>query len=462
MRFAVRLDFPHLWWGTFVASCAGALAGVLWITPERAWLWPLLLLGLFACAVSLWRLEWGFVSLLVLNVFGLLDVSPGIGAAELALSAYTLLFGLRWLYEKTLRLREPILDSPMAWAVAVFLGAVFVSGLLGLLYGNAPELVLRDLKRYLVFVLFFFLYDLFKRRPALVGYHLGIFLGIAIGFSLYNAAEFFRDLSGARSVWQAVQAREAKYYLVFFPAIVLCTAFLLYHRNWLLRTFFGLSALACTAALLLTFSRGPWLATALGLLVMAALVERRDQRLLLLYVLGLVAAGVGVVLALAGPQLTLLAAGLAGRLLSIGRALEADLSVLNRFAEWRAAWEALSPNWITGWGLGATYPFVNIITLRYLPAWDYIHNNFLFVWMTTGLAGLLAQLLFYGSGLWTTWRAWRLSSDRFERYVLAASIGILIGMLLMLGTEAAWAMYDGIFATVSSIAIGAATWRRRS
>nr|BCX00277.1 MAG: hypothetical protein KatS3mg041_0323 [Bacteroidota bacterium] len=460
MRFGFWTRFDYLWWGLFASLSAGVLAGILWLIPERAWLFPPAILAAVGLIFSLWRVERAFLVLLGLNVFGLLDVSPGIGPPELALAGYTLLFALRWGYEKRIRLGEPILDNPLAWAVAIFLGAVGLSALLGLAYGNPLVLVLRDFKRYLVFVFFFFLYDFFRRRPDFVGKHLVIYLTIAIGFSLYNSAEFFHNLTSAQAVWQAVAAREAKYYLVFFPAIVLCTALLLYHRRWLARLFFGFSAMACTAALVLTFSRGPWLATAVAVAVVAALVEGRDRRLLGLYVLGVFLAGVGLVLALAGPQGTLLAAGLVGRLLSIGKAVQADLSVLNRFAEWQAAWEALSPNWITGWGLGATYPFLNIITLRYLPEWDYIHNNFLFVWMTTGLVGLLAQLFFYGFGLLVTWRAWLASPDRFTRYVLAASLGILIGMFIMLNTEAAWAMYDGIFATVFSIALGAASWRR--
>ena len=56
----------------------------------------------------------------------------------------------------------------------------------------------------------------------------------------------------------------------------------------------------------------------------------------------------------------------------------------------------------------------------------YMHNAYLWVWVTTGLVGLLPFLLLYGLAIWRGLRHWRRVGDARLR---ATALGITLGLL---------------------------------
>lgn len=156
-----------------------------------------------------------------------------------------------------------------------------------------------------------------------------------------------------------------------------------------LSAFFGvLAALPLVLGLLVTFGRGVWVATALGVLFLAYTIDKRQVwKLVLLGAIGggILAAG----LWFAKPE-TLDAA--VARVSSVGAELERGSSAEWRYLENEYAVEHLMRSPLVGVGLGGfahpkLHPRMDEDLLRY------VHNGYLYLAVKLGVFGLLVPLL---------------------------------------------------------------------
>ena len=190
-------------------------------------------------------------------------------------------------------------------------------------------------------------------------------------------------------------------------------------------------AVAGMVVLLLTWSRGAWLAAAVGLLVWWVLRRRAglpgpSRRILITAVVGLLSVLV-VVVALAGPDA--LAWPVRRLLQTFDRS---DWSNLTRYYSLQAAWRAflLSPLVGVGWGQ-YPYHFYAVVDLAGLESqftWPVVNNVPMLVLCETGLAGM-AVLAGAAAALWrSTWRILRCPDDPSRRARLAAVAAGSVGM----------------------------------
>jgi O-antigen ligase len=191
--------------------------------------------------------------------------------------------------------------------------------------------------------------------------------------------------------------------------------------------FYGLSAVAISAALIMSWSRGAWLGFGVSLAVMLFALPRRLIISLALALLLL--AGTGV-LAASGR----LPATISTRLATIGEDIfdvrdvrgvditPANYATTERLAHWQAATNmAASHPWL-GVGLGnyeVAYPAFRLINWKF-PL-GHAHNYYLNVLAEAGIIGLVTYLLFVCALLALAWRG-RRHPDPSARL---ACIGIL-------------------------------------
>ncbi len=187
-----------------------------------------------------------------------------------------------------------------------------------------------------------------------------------------------------------------------------------------------LTVLALGAALVASWSRGAWLGFGAASLAMAVALPRKARRGLLL-VVALVVGGLGLYRA------GLLPASVAARLTSFVQDVrftdvrgvginDANYAVLERLAHWQAALEMWRANFWTGVGFGCYEPaYPRFALINWPLALGHAHNYYLTIAAETGLIGLTAYLLLWGTVFWQTWRA----IHRTQELLRGIAVGLL-------------------------------------
>jgi len=185
-------------------------------------------------------------------------------------------------------------------------------------------------------------------------------------------------------------------------------------------------AVAMGVALAMSWSRGAWLGFASAALAMAIALPRKTHW-------GLLLVAVLVVGAWGLYTSGLLPASIAARLTDFAQYVrfedvrgvginDANYAVIERLAHWQAALEMFRHNLWTGVGFGCYEPaYARFALINWPIALGHAHNTYLTVAAETGLIGLLAYLLLWGTVLWHTWWATR----RARGLLRGVAIGLL-------------------------------------
>jgi hypothetical protein len=185
-------------------------------------------------------------------------------------------------------------------------------------------------------------------------------------------------------------------------------------------------AVAMGIALAMSWSRGAWLGFGSAALAMAVALPRKTRWGLLLVAI-LVVGAWGLYIS------GLLPAPIAVRLTDFAQYVrfedvrgvginDANYAVIERLAHWQAALEMFRHNLWTGVGFGCYEPaYARFALINWPIALGHAHNTYLTVAAETGLIGLLAYLILWGTILWQTWRATR----RARGLLRGVAIGLL-------------------------------------
>lgn len=222
---------------------------------------------------------------------------------------------------------------------------------------------------------------------------------IGVLVAMRNMMNYQQMLSNVTQAWQVATGRVVTNDNLLMVTSLFSLTLLIYARRW---WSFGIMLgcfLLCFAGLLLTQSRGYWLAFLLGALAMFFLIEARyRKRMLLLGGLGL-AALIGIGFAFFGAYMDLLLGGLMDRFTSVGSAASTDVSLINRFREAKTVMGHVVKNPVLGYGMGVSYTFYDIAH----QATDYdalVHNGYVGLWYKFGLWGLGLMLFFWARTIW--------------------------------------------------------------
>jgi len=231
-------------------------------------------------------------------------------------------------------------------------------------------------------------------------------------------------------------------YLVI--ACSMSVALFLDSRNRLRKLLLLLTSAITSLGLLLTLSRGGWIAFALALFL---IIVSENKKLL----------PIGIILGLC--SLYFLPEVFIDRLKTIGSLK--DSSNAYRFSIWAAALRMLKDFWPSGVGLGyeafmKVYPNYMLAGIKAAHA----HNSYLQIAIETGIFGLLAFLYniikVYTTGIMVVLK----SSQSFQRRISIAALGAITGLLFHGFVEHILFDYRVIFSFWLMIAIVLATYRQ--
>jgi O-antigen ligase len=396
--FAVTPD--AFWkWGRGIllaALIAGLLVVMLvaWTAPKLLPLIPLVLLG----GLVAWRLFQHPLANLCVALVGFAIVADNEAGFQLREILYGLyLYGLlaHWYFTRVFLYQEHFLITAEDKALLLFLVLLPCTVPLtilahGDLVGVASELLALSL-----------LAIYFPLKEACTRYRHGpralffAILGIGLLIALRNVLNFQQMLSNVTQAWQVATGRVVSNDHLLMVGSLFSLTVLIFARRW---WSFGISLgcfLLCFGGLLLTQSRGYWLAFLLGALAMFVLVRARHRkRMLWLGVLGLTLL-VGIGFAFFGAYMDLLLGGLLNRFASVGSAASTDVSLINRFREAKTVMALVVKNPVLGYGMGVPYTFYDLAH----EATDYdafVHNGYVSLWYKFGLWGLGLVLFFWG------------------------------------------------------------------
>ena len=194
-------------------------------------------------------------------------------------------------------------------------------------------------------------------------------------------------------------------------ALGMMTPFFLFTKRRAVRAWLGVFGLAAVLCLLLTYSRGAWVAF---FAMMAVLATVYDKRLWLIFLV------VPVVLFCYQGQLT-------ERFLSIFSG--EDTSTALRFALWEVTVAMIQEHLLTGIGWGiyfATYPWYNFYIQDPTVLIYHAHNMYLSVTAEVGIPGAIGFFWFYFGHAVLAFRLYRKSADSFSRSV---GLGLFLGIV---------------------------------
>jgi O-antigen ligase len=372
-------------------------------------------------------------------VLGILIFGPlAMGAVDApeftVLQGLTVAVMLVWALRLWISPKPKLLWPPLSWVVLAF-AALAVGRYLTADIEYVARLEMIQVLMY-AFLFFAIVNNLYRQESVQIISFTLIFLAMAI--SCYGVYQF---LTHSNRVWDYVSpylGRASGTYISpnnfagFLEMLLpLATACVLVGRmKPVVRILLGYSALVMLAGMVVTFSRGGWVAVVVALLVLlGTLIFHRNHRLPAFLLLVVLAVG-GTVFVTNYLSKTL---SYMRRVGTPGEAVELDLVV--RPGIWTAAEQMWRDHF--WWGVGPAH--YNCRFREYRPesvqmSPDRAHNDYLNLLADWGAAGgiiVLAGMVTFGAGLRKTWKYVRPSENDFGRgmsnrfaFFLGASAGL--------------------------------------
>ena len=363
----------------------------------------------------------------VMVLFGVTArLKEGLQVEEVVYAVYYLSYLGSWFATRLWVYRERVFDTPLDIALGLFLAYMTASLGLTVLFGGSLSLARGDWIALSAFAFYF------PIKEACARYRWGpwVVIGIVIYLGLFsfirNLLTFSAAIQDAEYAWQIARGRVPMNEMLLFVPALGCLGFAARASGWTTRIVLTGGFALFSVGVILTQWRAYYVDLAFGVMLFVLLLEWRGRgRLVVLVGLsGLLGMGLGYLLFPGAMELIVV--GIFDRILSIGTASTADVSLLNRFLESRSAWELIKQNPIAGYGIGTTFGFFDTI---YNATWvkSYIHNGYLLLWFKFGIVGLLLVLFAWARAILAAHRVWR----RREIADWERTLGLTVAIILI-------------------------------
>jgi O-antigen ligase len=184
-------------------------------------------------------------------------------------------------------------------------------------------------------------------------------------------------------------------------------------------------------SLAITFSRGYWITTFLGVVASTFFMRGKARKRLLALMVGggLLSAAVAFLLLphIFGSLIT-------GIIERAGSISPDALTIRSRLVESEAALGKFVRNPVIGYGMGALFTFYNILTNESLRTW-YIHNAYVFLLFKFGIVGFIMFLSMYFKRVSELWELWKRKLETPDNSFVTALLLIPLMMLFISGTS---------------------------
>lgn len=436
-------------WGRFVlvSALSFGLLITVYLTALAPDLIPFLPIALVG-GIGLWTLfHFPLVNLAVVMASFVLiaDFEEGIQASEVLYGLYYLGFLGHWFLTRLVLGGANVMKRREDQLLLVFLVLMTLSAPLTLLFGGSMKGVLGEWLSFAMLGFYFPVREAIERHRHGLKVVVGAVLFVGLFIFMRNLLNFQEIVLNASQAWQVAKGRAVtNESLLLVPAFFTLVLFL-FSETLRDRTVWAGAFIMFLSGLILTQSRGYWVAFAFGAIVLFMMVPGKYRSRMVLS--GVLAAGgafaIGYILF--ADVLILILTGLLDRLTSIGSATSKDISLINRVLESSAALTHVAWNPILGHGMGTPFRFYDI-TWEYSMNRAFIHNGYVSLVFKFGIWGTALLLGFFGLVAKRSWGIARdASSQTLVRICALAVIGCLASFLVSSNTSNPFYMNDSMF-----------------
>jgi O-antigen ligase len=400
-------------------------------------------LGLLLLVLSFYKPLWGLLILIGFFLSPGLFNTPEVTSSEIywgILLAAGFSGALARAFFEKRRLLLPLKEESFLWGALFFLLWGAISLLMTLREGEQLVWWLRKYGDFVgYFLIFWVVWCVSEKEESWVKILLGLFFFIGIVKGIQQLIWYYNYFPEAMIENNLALLRRGAYAEFFgFPGSILAICFYLHSQAKRDKIFYGILILFFLLLLGLSFTRGLWLGFGISLLVL--LIGFKGLRTGVAKVLAFFLLFLGAILGGAfffqqGSAIYLFH-WIGVRLFSSFR-LKFDLSLLDRFAEWKSLWVLSWQKPFLGHGIGHSFTFYSInpwswveiggvgrVTIRYS------HNLYLYLFYTLGMVGLFLFLFMIFEVLKTTRKIWNKTKDPFTKAYCAAFFSICTGFLV--------------------------------
>jgi len=349
------------------------------------------------------------------------SIEPG----EIMFLFLTLLIFVSWLYKSYIN-KKIIFNNFSDYSLGIFFILLLLSLIPALLYQNDLFKWCRELFPLFSYLFYFIFKDemVSNERRNII---LSCFLFLVLYSGIQNIINYQNLISNLSYVWEIQGSRQAANEPLFFFTLIISTSFFMFLKSKLHRLTCIFLIFFSTASLLITFSRGYWVATFLALLILFSIFDNKRKINMLANIASMVAPFLILVYYYLGDLSVLFYDIFLSRFMTISDVFN-DISFVNRLEEAKKVFSLYIMNPFMGYGLGATYSFHNIILEKSVETW-YIHNAFLYILYKIGFFGLISFLLFYYSIIKTAYKNYISQYDNFNFSISLGTFCCFLGMI---------------------------------
>ncbi|SMO70490.1 O-antigen ligase family protein [Gracilimonas mengyeensis] len=319
---------------------------------------------------------------------------------------------------------------------------------LGILHGAAPFKVVGEVTYFFGL----FIYFILRKYMHDEGFQKKVFfiVGLILTYILIrNALNYQALLIQAVAPWELELARSAANELfIVLGASFFLAATATTKSRWLQLIYTG-TFIAFVGGLILTQSRGYWLAFFLAAVVIFIYLNNKGKLRLLISFLVLSAISILIAKIFFGDLYDFISQALIDRVSSIGSTFSGklDLSLRERVLESQSVFEKISDNPIVGHGWATTYTKNNIFQDFFFQT-SYVHNGYLAGWYKFGIFGLGIILSVWFYIIRYAYVIYSTSKHQMHRVSALTIFSVTIGMLLVNITSPQILAYDSMLITV--------------
>lgn len=387
--------------------CVVLILYVTWFIPGVSFVLPVVFLGL-SCVWILFRHPLLNLGTVLAAFVLIVDFEDGIQVTEVFYGMYYLGFLVHWFVTRIFFTRQKVFVQREDKILFLFLILMTLSLSITLLFGGKLSAA-RGEWLSLSFLAFYF-----PVREAVATHKRGIIviLGVIAWLGLFvlvrNVLNYQQMLLNASYAYQVIHGRAVTNEGPLLAAAMMALVFYLFTNRWYFRIPAAAAFLSFIGGLLLTQSRGYWLAFIAGTIFLFLLVSWKHRIKLVTACLlsGFLILGLATIVL--GDFVLLIISGLMDRFLSIANASSTDISLVNRILESKAVLSKIAENPILGYGMGVPYSVYDI-TYETTVTKSFVHNGYIALWYKFGLWGLMMILFFFGGIMYRAYRTFKSS-----------------------------------------------------
>ena len=418
------------------------------------------LLPASAIGLLAFRSELFAINLLILAFGAVLRFSEDIQIEELAFYAFFAIYMTYWFTSRLFFRRDRLCRDALDWLVLGFCGYATFTFVFTIVYGGSLSMGFREWLPLAIFMVYFPVKETCLKYRQQPRYLISALALLAFYVIALNFMEYYGDLSTATEMWRIINERVRANERILLVVALASLVIFLYADTLKSRILSAGGTVLFGAGLIISQSRSIWLSFVLGVFVLFVLLERKKK----IYLVALSAASLTVIVAagafLLSDFFSLIISALIERFNTIGTATSQDLSLVNRFNEWNAAFDRIIRSPLLGHGFGVNFHFYDL-TREVTTVKSHIHNTYIGIWYRHGLVGLVLFLLLFGRGIQLSYLlAKKQLFSRYSRLVGLGGASCLIALALAASTEALFLADEGAFIIALPLAMISGLWQR--